>query len=253
MNPARGREIYDQGHLPGAFFAGVDFDLSGSKTGTNGRHPLPDPDRFATFLANCGVDAGSRLVAYDDVGGQYAARFWWLCRWIGHEGAAVLDGGWSKWTSEGRPVSTRPPDAVAGSISIRARPDLVATTGVVEEIVEGGPGLIVDARAPERYRGEVEPLDKVAGHIPGAINWPFQKSLNADKTFRSPPELAELWREALADFSADQVIHQCGSGITACVNILSMEQAGLAGSRLYPGSWSEWSADPSRPVVTRGQ
>jgi thiosulfate/3-mercaptopyruvate sulfurtransferase len=250
VETTRGRELYAAGHIAGAFFAHVDEDLSGVKTGRNGRHPLPDPEAFASFLASAGVTASSRLIAYDDVGGQYAARFWWLCRWIGHGGAAVLDGGWDKWESEGRPTSTESPAPVSGRVEVQLHPELLVTLPEVEGVVAGAPGLVVDARAPARYRGETEPLDPVAGHIPGARNVFFQTNLREDLTFKSPRELRSQWEAALADTAASSVVHQCGSGITACANLLAMEQAGMQGSRLYAGSWSEWCADAARPVAT---
>lgn len=244
-DPTAGAVMYAGGHLPGARFAGVDTMLSSRPTGANGRHPLPDPAAFAAALADAGVTAATTIVAYDQVGGQYAARLWWLARWIGHRNAAVLDGGWPKWLAEGRPISTAVPAVARGSLS--ARPDRRHWLSV-EEIQSVSP-LIVDARAPERYRGEVEPIDPVAGHIPGAINRFFKSNLEPDLTFRDPAALRSEWLGVIGDRPTSDVAHQCGSGITACVNLLAMELAGLSGSKLYAGSWSEWVADPSRPVV----
>lgn len=248
-DPAKGAADYAAGHIEGAFFAGVDRDLSGRKTGTNGRHPLPDPRDFVTFLARAGATAQSRVVAYDDVGGQYAARLWWMLRWIGLDSAAVLDGGWDTWRTEGLPTTTAVPDVSAGALEVRLDPSVLAGVADVEAIVAGGAGLVVDARAPERYRGEIEPLDPVAGHIPGAANHFFKKSLRDDLTFKSPEEIRAAFAETLAGVESENVVHQCGSGITACVNLLAMELAGLKGSKLYAGSWSEWVADPQRPIA----
>ncbi len=244
-DPPAGRAMYEAGHLPGARFAGVDTDLSSRPTGSNGRHPLPDPAAFAAFLVRAGVTADTTIVGYDQVGGQYAARLWWLARWIGHARAALLDGGWQKWIAEGRPLSTEEPHPEPGDV--QARP--VDDRWVDAATVLAGDGLVVDARAPERYRGEEEPIDPVAGHIPGAVNCFFKANLKEDLTFRPPAELRAAWEARIADHPPEQVIHQCGSGITACVNLLAMELAGLPGSRLYAGSWSEWVADPTRPVA----
>lgn len=248
-DPAKGARLYGDGHIPGAHFAAVDLDLSGPKTGKNGRHPLPDAAAFAAFLMRHGVTDTSRIVAYDDVGGQYAARLWWMTRWIGLEGAALLDGGFAKWRAEGRPVSAVVPEARAGGFKWRERPELVWRTADVERAIGDRASGIIDARAAERFRGEVEPIDPVAGHIPGAMNRFFKANLNADLTLRPRPELRREFEELLGTRSPDRVAHQCGSGITACANLFAMEYAGLVGSRLYAGSWSEWIADPARPVA----
>lgn len=248
-DPAKGAEVYAEGHITGAYFAGVDRDLSGVKTGANGRHPLPDPSAFAKFLESCGVTSESQIVAYDDVGGQYAARLWWMTRWIGHPYATVLDGGWSKWNHETLPVSTEIPVTSRGEIPVELHPEFLATVAEVEQLAESGEGQILDARAPERYRGEVEPLDPVAGHIPGAVNHFFKRGLQDDLTFKPSDEIRREFESTLGDRSPKAVVHQCGSGITACVNLLAMELADLSGSKLYGGSWSEWVADPDRPVA----
>lgn len=248
-DPTRGLEVYSNGHVAGAFFVGVDRDLSGVKTGSNGRHPLPDPQDFADFLAGCGVTSNSRIVAYDDVGGQYAARLWWMARWIGLPNCTVLDGGWSKWNEEKLPTSAEVPVPNRGAVSVKLDSSLLVSTADVERLVQSDEGLVLDARAPERYRGEVEPLDPVAGHIPGASNHFFKSSLRDDLTFRSSSEIQERFEVSLAGHAPSEAVHQCGSGITACVNLLAMELAGLKGSKLYAGSWSAWCADPSRPVA----
>jgi thiosulfate/3-mercaptopyruvate sulfurtransferase len=246
----RGSRFYAEGHIPGAFFAPVETALSGTKTGTNGRHPLPGPQEFADFLNRHGVTPATRIVAYDDVGGQYAARLWWLARWIGLTNVEVLDGGWPKWLAEGHPMSTAIP--AAQSIGkVIARPDLtmVRTANEVGEDLKRASCLVVDARAPERFRGESEPIDQVAGRIPGAVNRFFKHNLKADLTLRPANELRMDFGALLGARRPDEVVHQCGSGITACANLLAMEHAGLNGSTLYVGSWSEWIADPARPVA----
>ena len=246
----RGAALYRAGHLPGAHFAAVETDLSGEKTGANGRHPLPRPEDFAGFLARHGVRAETMIVAYDQVGGQYAARLWWMARWIGLERVAVLDGGYPKWVAEGRTlavgVEPLPPPG-----DVVACPDDSQWLGVegIEANLKTGDDLVLDARGSERFRGEMEPLDAVAGHIPGAANHFFQSNLRADLSFRSPEELRRAFEGSLAGRDPRAVIHQCGSGITACANLLAMEHAGLTGSKLYPGSWSEWIADTTRQIA----
>ncbi len=249
MDPAKGREVYEGGHIAGAHFAGVDQDLSGIKTGQNGRHPLPDPAAFAQFLQSKGLRPGCRVIGYDDVGGQYAARLWWMCRWIGWKDVAVLDGGWPKWTEERRPVLQDGPASSTGEVTVNLQPHMMVTAAEVEASLDDPSQQIFDARAPERFRGDVEPLDPIAGHIPGARNWFFKSNLNADLTIKSPSELREAWAAELGSIEPAQALHQCGSGITACVNLLAMETAGLTGSRLFAGSWSEWVGRSDRPVA----
>lgn len=247
---ARGARLYAEGHIPGAYFAPAETVLSGAKTGTNGRHPLPAPEDLAAWLNRCGVTPKTQLVAYDDIGGQYAARFWWMSRWLGLTRTAVLDGGLPKWTADGYATATETP-AFRGGGSVVARPDAsqVVTAADVLAGVTTGACTVVDARAPERFRGEVEPIDRVAGRIPSALNRFFKANLNPDQTFRAPDALRREFTALLGDRPLAQVVHQCGSGITACGNLLAMEYAGLPGSKLYPGSWSEWIADPARPMA----
>ena len=246
----RGARVYREGHLPGAYFASVETELSGVKTGANGRHPLPDAAAFAAFLNAHGVTAETQIVAYDDVGGQYAARLWWLARWLGLTRVAVLDGGLPKWIAEGNPLSIEMPTPRPTGCVI-ARPDATRVRSAADVLAGtvNGSLCVVDARAPERFRGEVEPIDPVAGHIPTALNRFFKSNLQADLTMRAPAELRREFEVMLGGWRPDQVIHQCGSGVTACVNMLAMEHAGLGGSALYVGSWSEWIADPARPIA----
>jgi thiosulfate/3-mercaptopyruvate sulfurtransferase len=244
---AWGREQYAAGHIPGAIFVHLDADLSAPKTGTNGRHPLPTPEQAAATFGRLGIAQGKQVVAYDQGGGANAARLWWMLRWLGHESAAVLDGGYAKWSAEGRVVSTEPTEPTPATFRITRVTPTVNATGVMASIPRQGL-LILDARAPERFRGETEPFDPVAGHIPGARNRPYTQNLNPDGTFKHPAFLRAEFGAILDGVPHDQVVHQCGSGVTACHNILAMELAGLEGTRLYPGSWSEWCADPARPV-----
>ncbi len=249
-DPTKGARLYAEGHVPGASFAPVDSALSGPKTGTNGRHPLPSPERFARFLADHGVNPDSEVVAYDDAGGMYAARLWWLARWIGFPHVSLLDGGLPKWVADGHALSVLTPrPRRPGTLVAQPRPDLLADAGEILASLAHGGLRVVDARAPERYRGDVEPIDPVAGHIPGACNRFYKQNLEADGRLRPAADLHREFAELLAGRPADTLVHQCGSGITACANLFAMEYAGLPGSRLYAGSWSEWIADPARPVA----
>ena len=249
MDAGKGERLYREGHIPGAHFASIDTDLSGEKTGTNGRHPLPSPAAFATFLARHGVAQTAAIVAYDDVGGQFASRLWWMARWIGLANVYLLDGGIGQWIAEGRAISTDVP--VPQPVAMKANPNplMLWNAGDVQAHLNDPAHRLIDARAPERYRGEVEPIDPVAGHIPGAVNRFFKDNLNVDLTLRSKEEIAQGFSALIGDVSPENVIHQCGSGVTACMNIFAMEMAGLKGSKLYAGSWSEWVSDPARPIV----
>jgi thiosulfate/3-mercaptopyruvate sulfurtransferase len=245
-NPQAGRLAYAECHLPGAHFLHLDDDLSGFKTGTNGRHPLPDPQVLADKLASLGVSRHRRVVAYDAQGGMYAARLWWLLRWLGHAQAQVLDGGMAAW--QGALVKDFPKPIDAEFIA-ELRPDLMVGVKEVLENIQVPVFTVVDARSPARFMGEGETLDPVAGHIPGAINRFFQNNLQQDGRFKPAEVLKAEWLVVLAGVEAGQTVQQCGSGVTACHNLLALEVAGLAGARLYAGSWSEWCADAARPVV----
>lgn len=250
--PAAGQTAYVAGHVPGARYAHLDTDLSGSKSGTNGRHPLPDRAAFAAWAGAQGIAPGVQVVAYDDQGGAYAARLWWMLRWLGHDAVAVLDGGFSAWRAAGGAVDAAAAGVPAPSAAYPAAYPATAepampTLDAAALLAQLGRVRLVDARAGERFRGEVEPLDPVAGHIPGATLRCFKDNLQADGRFK-PSEVLHAEFAAWGTPAAE-VVHQCGSGVTACHNLLAMAHAGLPGSRLYPGSWSEWCADPSRPVA----
>jgi thiosulfate/3-mercaptopyruvate sulfurtransferase len=243
-----GEDRYRESHLPGARFAHLDRDLSARKTGRNGRHPLPTPDAAAAVFSRLGIDASKEVVAYDQGSGMFASRLWWMLRWLGHEAAAVLDGGFDQWAREGRPVTIDVP--APGSASFTARP--VAATVSADDVARSlaATGLtLVDARAPERYRGETEPMDPVAGHIPGALNRYYGSNLIPEGTFKPADVLRREFADLIGQTPLDRIVHYCGSGVTACHNVLAMEVAGLSGTRLFPGSWSEWCADPARPVM----
>jgi thiosulfate/3-mercaptopyruvate sulfurtransferase len=246
-DPQAGARAYAQGHLPSAHYADLDRDLSAARTGTNGRHPLPSREVFAQTAARWGLRPGVAAVCYDDQGSTYAARAWWMLRWLGHRAAAVLDGGRSAWRDSGGVLSQAVPPDVSGPPYALAPSSGMPTIDAGSLLASLGRDMVLDARAGERFRGEVEPLDPVAGHIPGARNRFFRNNLGSDGRFLS----ADSLRAAFDAFGVEpgQVVHLCGSGVTACHNLLAMEHAGLAGSRLYPGSWSEWCADPARPVA----
>jgi len=241
-----GAERYAEGHIPGARFAHIDRDLSAPKTGRNGRHPLPSPEAAAATLGRLGIDASRRVVAYDQGNGAFAARLWWMLRWLGHDAVAVLDGGYARWVAGGRPVTNEVPVANATAFRASAVLPTVSATGVAASLPRHTL-LLLDARAAERYRGDTEPLDPVAGHIPGALNRPYARNVAADGTFRPARELRGEFDAMLHGRPVEDVVHYCGSGVAACHNLLAMEVAGLTGGKLYAGSWSEWIADPARP------
>jgi len=228
-----GRRAYDEAHIPGAFFADTETDLAGEKTGKNGRHPLPDRDAFVAFLRRNGVDDDTQLIAYDAGADMFAARFWFLARWIGHEAVAVLDGGYAAWVAARYPVNADVPVRPAGTIVAREPLDGLLDAAAVE----AGAGVLLDARASERFRGEVEPIDPVAGHIAGARNRWFKENYDERGFWKSPERLA---RELAEHGSPEEIVHYCGSGVSAAVNLLAYKIAGLPGSRTYPGGWSEW-------------
>lgn len=248
-NPDRGPIAYAEGHIPGACFMHVDHDLAGPRTGRNGRHPLPDLDEFARKLNERGVAPGRQVVVYDDMGGNYAVRLWWMLRWLGHDKVGLLDGGYPKWLKEQRPVSRDVPASRPGSFVPRPHLGSAVDASFVGRFA-GSPGMkLLDARAAERFTGQQETIDPVAGHVPGATNRFWKENLDADGRFKPAARLRAEFDALLGGLDPSQVVHMCGSGVTACHNIFAMELAGLPGSKLYPGSWSEWCAEPSRPVA----
>ena len=249
-DPAKGEAAYRAGHIPGARYAHLDRHLSGAKTGTNGRHPLPDAEVLVRTFSELGIARHMQVVVYDADSSMYAGRLWWMLRWMGHDGVAVLDGGLARWQREGHLVRSGVESSTAVQFKGAPRPGWRLT---VDEVVTGlgdKARLLVDSRTPERYRGIGETLDKVGGHIPGAANYFFQQNLADDKTFKSPEEIKAQWAPILQGRDAKDVVVYCGSGVTACHNLLALEHAGIHGVKIFPGSWSEWSADPSRPVAT---
>ncbi|MCX7170583.1 MAG: sulfurtransferase [Proteobacteria bacterium] len=248
-----GAQAYAKGHIPGALHLHLDRDLSGAKTGRNGRHPLPAPQAFAAKMGSCGVGKDTQVVAYDNEGGIFAARLWWLLRWLGHRRVAVLDGGLAGWKRAKLSLEESVP--LIAPVQFGVQPDAGCDAPVDTDLVLAHLGaadlLLVDARSPERFRGEKETLDPVGGHIPGAINRFYFDNLDDDGCFFKPAgDLRREFEALLGGRDARSVVQQCGSGVTACHNLLAMELAGLSGSRMYPGSWSEWCSDPARPIVT---
>lgn len=246
-DPPAGERAYAAAHIPGAVYVHLGRDLAGPKTGTNGRHPLPDPATAAQTFGRLGIGAGTQVIAYDQDSGMYASRLWWMLRWLGHDEAAVLDGGFAKWLAEGRPTTSGSETRATRVFQAAVRPHMLATVEELNDRAAEG-WRLVDARAPERYRGDIEPIDRVPGHIPGAVNHFYQWNLNEEGTFRAGPDLAERLKASVGGAPADRTITYCGSGVTACHNLLALERAGLHGGKLYAGSWSEWSADPARQV-----
>ena len=248
-DPSAGRRAWLAGHIPGAGFADLGQDLSAPPGPTTGRHPLPDPDRLAARLGELGVGNDSQVIVYDQAGGAFAARLWWLLRWMGHRSVAVLDGGYAAWCAHGGAVQPGVAAVQARRFIAGAAQLATADSTVVAGAATRSDRLIVDARAAERFSGEVEPIDAVGGHVPGAVNAPFSGNLGPDGRFLSPDRLRERWRAILGQRAPGEVIAMCGSGVTACHNLLALEVAGLTGAALYPGSWSEWIRDPARPVA----
>lgn len=248
-DPAAGYAAFLEGHLPGARYLHLDDDLSGPANGSNGRHPLPAPDDLAATLRAAGLSHDIQVIAYDMSGGAYAARLWWLLRWLGHDAVAVLDGAKQAWIAAGREMESGPAQAAPPGdfVAPWPREERVISASTVLENVGRQDFLVIDARSPARFRGEPNALDPVAGHIPGAANRFYMDNL-ADGLFKPAPQLAEEFDRVLAGTPARDVVLQCGSGVTACHDLLALEVAGKPGARLYPGSWSEWISDPSRPV-----
>ena len=250
QEPAAGRAAYERGHIPGARYADLDRDLARAPGPSEGRHPLPDPAAFDAKLAEWGIGPDDTIVAYDEASGAIAARLWWLAGWIGHRGPTlVLDGGFAAWQAAQLPVETaRPAWQPKRYPTPRAMAAAVVDTSEIQARQQAG-DLVVDARGAARYRGEQEPIDPVAGHVPGARNWPFSNS-SAAGVFRPAAELRGDLLQVLDGREPQQLIAMCGSGVTACQLLLAMAVAGLEGGKLYSGSWSEWIRDPRRPIKT---
>jgi len=245
----KGRQVYQHAHIPGAHYADLVEDLSGPITASSGRHPLPSVAMLNHKLTEWGVTASTQVVVYDDCYGTMAARMWWLLRWLGHEAVALLDGGLQQWQQEQRPLDHQLSQPISGQFVAKPNDDMWVDTSFVEQNLLTTQCCLFDARTEARFQGIDEPIDKVAGHIPGAVNMPFTNNLERDGQFCSSGTLRRDYQAKMIDTSAAQVILMCGSGVTACHGLLAMEQAGLTGAKLYVGSWSEWITDPRRPIV----
>ncbi|MBU3620325.1 sulfurtransferase [Polynucleobacter sp. CS-Odin-A6] len=245
VDPNIGKKSYLEGHIPGAIYVDLDVDLSGEVNGKNGRHPLPTSEAWAQTKSRLGMDSNTLVVAYDAQGSVYASRLWWMLKATGHAKVQVLDGGLDAWNG---PIGTLPRQAEPTIAAVPAMPyvGLVLVKDVVENL-QAKKSVVLDARANDRFHGQNETLDPVGGHIPDALNYCFRQNLSG-RSFKTPEQLFKDFHDLLGSTKASEIIHQCGSGVTACHNLLAMELAGLKGSRLYAGSWSEWCADPSRPV-----
>ncbi|TDR43089.1 thiosulfate/3-mercaptopyruvate sulfurtransferase [Tahibacter aquaticus] len=246
---AKGEQAWRQSHLPGAHYAHLDRDLSDLRKSGLGRHPLPDIDTFADVLVRWGWRPDMQVVAYDDAAGSTAARLWWMLRLVGHQRAAVLDGGFAAWSATGLPLSNLAPPQAGGEVDLAFAKDEIVYADELSRGLHDGSVLLLDARGGARFRGEVEPIDPVAGHIPGARNRPFSDNMGGNGLFKHPDELRDEFETVIAGYVPEQVVHSCGSGVTACHNLLAMEHAGLGGSRIFAPSWSGWIADPARPVA----
>jgi len=246
--PETGERAYAAGHIPHAIYAHLDRDLAAPVTPETGRHPLPQPQIFAATLSSWGLTPATQVVAYDADNSAYAARLWWLLRWVGHGAVAVLDGGFKAWTAAGLPTTTEIPSRRPSSFVARPNRDMWYDAREVAERVQRDDWRLLDARAPERFAGQVEPIDPVAGHVAGARNHPFASNLGGDGRFASAQELRRRFAKSQDGVADDHTIVMCGSGVTACNLLLAMEAAGKRGARLYAGSWSEWVRDPSRPI-----
>ncbi len=250
-DPDYGERAYAEGHLPGAFFMHLDRDLSGAKNGCNGRHPLPEPQTLAAKLGAIGIARQTQVVVYDDADGMIAGRLWWMLRWLGHEKVALLDGGFKAWTDEGRALTRTLPEIEPVRFKY-VLPEPGRWTVSADEVLSNirrQDFLVVDARSTDRFCGENETMDPVGGHIPGARNRCFRENLDTSGRFRPAAELRREFLALFAGMPPERVVMQCGSGVSACHNLLALEIAGLYGARLYPGSWSEWCSDPARPVA----
>jgi len=258
--PDWGASAYAQGHVPNALYAHLDRDLSGLVTSTSGRHPLPSVEAFVATLSRWGVDENAQVIAYDQNNGAYASRLWWLLRWLGHERVAVLNGGFAAWQQAGLPVQAGMPvsqqPGVRQARPFAARPARGADVSTAELAALLATGqlatrtrTLIDARGADRFAGQNETIDPIAGHVPGAINYPFARNLDAQGRFLPAQVLRTQWLDTLQGQSPSEVIAMCGSGVTACHNLLALETAGLTGAKLYAGSWSEWIRDAARPIT----
>lgn len=249
--PDAGETAYREGHIPGALYAHLDRDLSGPVTPASGRHPLPDPQTLCATLSRWGIDSETQVICYDAQANAYAGRLWWLLRWLGHERVAVLDGGLKAWEEGNFAFDTDIPQIAPSTFRGHAHNELLITTDALAAQLDAQTYRIIDVRTAERFAGEKEPIDSVAGHIPGALNLPYQSNLDVGECYLPPEALKKMYRRTLGDVSPEQCVVMCGSGVTACQTLIALELAGLSGAKLYAGSWSEWIRDARRPVATK--
>ncbi|MGI9206210.1 MAG: sulfurtransferase [Woeseiaceae bacterium] len=251
MQPDKGRDDYAEAHIPGAVYAHLDRDLASEITSDSGRHPLPTPADFNRLLTSWGIEEGCQVVVYDYANGATAARLWWMMRWIGHDNVAVLNGGIQAWQQAGLSLSSEVPELEPVPFAMQPNSAMIATTAeIAGEIDSELSTVLIDARDRARFQGTTEPIDTVAGHIPGAVNLPFPETINADGTWLSLPELSELWQETIGEGAAAPVVAMCGSGVTACHLLLTAHLLDLTPPRLYVGSWSEWIRAADRPIAS---
>ncbi len=249
-DPCFGKNQYKKSHIPGALYAHLDDDLSSQVLTTTGRHPLPDVDAFVECLRNWGIKSDSQVIVYDNSEGSISSRLWWMLRWLGHEQVAVLNGGMSHWLGQGYPLDDQIPTVDSSDIVPCINDEMWVDTHALSILLQSDHCILLDARSHERFKGLIEPIDKIAGHIAGAVNAPYEENLDNAGCYLDASILRDRFLTLLGDYRGQDVVHMCGSGVTACHNMLAMEIAGLTGSRLYPGSWSEWISDRSRPVVS---
>lgn len=248
--PTWGEEAFAAGHIPGAQYAHLDRDLAAIPTATSGRHPLPEPETFAALARRWGINEDTQIVVHDQASGVYAARAWWLFRWLGHESVAVLRGGLAAWTSSPRTLTVETTTRATGHFVARPQENWIVTVDDVLDSLDSHRLHVVDGRGADRFAGHNETMDPIAGHVPGAVNHPFTNNFAADGTWLPEAELRARWETTLRGRPANEIVTMCGSGVSACLNLLALETLGIQGARLYAGSWSEWVRDPSRPVAT---
>ena len=249
-DPGEGLALYQMDHIPHAVYAHLDHDLSSPVTANSGRHPLPDVNQFKEKLGNWGITKDTQVIVYDDAAGSYAARLWWMLRWLGHDSVAVLDGGFSFWKQQGLPVTSDIPQFSRTTYIGEPNLEMLIDSDDLQEKLAQSQSLLIDVRDPVRYQGIEEPIDKVAGHIPGSINIPWKNNIAENGLYLPKAQLHDEYMKVLHDTPIDNTVFMCGSGVTACHSLLALEHIGISGIKLYPGSWSAWITDPARPVET---
>jgi len=252
-NPDEGLALYQMEHIPNAVYAHLDHDLSSPVTANSGRHPLPDVEHFKQKLGQWGINRDTQVVVYDDAAGSYATRLWWMLRWLGHDSVAALDGGFSSWKQQGLPVTADIPPVRSTTYIGEPKLDMLVDSDMLQQKLGQSQTLLIDVRDPNRFQGLEEPIDKVAGHIPGAINIPWKNNIAENGLYLPKAQLYDHYIKVLRDTPIDNTVFMCGSGVTACHSLLALEYVGIQGAKLYPGSWSAWISDPDRPIETSSQ